>query len=1056
MDSYKDSNVNVIEKVNKNKNNQKLEKEKENKENLKDKIKYEKENKDIKNKNIRIYSYNSRGFDMIKQRFCLELMEVEEPVVPVICNQENFVLKGNSHLIRKALKNFHVYIKPAKKDKLEGRPINGMFIALPKIMRQKSKDVSPTNDRIQAVLLETKDGYLMIINVYFPPDPKTTKYNSDSELEDLLLTIENLVASHHCRHVVMVGDMNTDYERKNGRVERFNSFLTDNKLSYAWKTFDVDFTHEFEKDSITYTSTIDHITWNDELGDKVKTAGVLHLVGNTSDHHPIYCDIQLSCKESSVSMQARKGEKKTKRVSTQILEEEDWVKFQKELDKKLSKLRVPYCIMCRDVHCKDTRHLEEVDTYTRNVLDAVDSAITSIASTKRQNNSSVKIVPGWSELVKPFCDDAKFWNAIWISSGKPINTELHRIMKRSRNVYHYAIRKCKRAEEAIKKDRLLKNCATSGRDIFSELRRLIHLPADPPSMIDGNEKPEERFSDVYRKLYNSLDDSNDTKKILDEVEECIDDESLNEIDQVTPEIIADVIKEIKANKNDPVFTFNSNCIKHAPASLNHHLANMIKCYLTHGHVSNFLLLATIIPLIKDKLGDAESSDNYRSIALSSVILKIFDWIVLTLFGKTLGLDELQLSYQKNCSTTMCTWLVVESIGHFTRNGSEVYACFMDMKKAFDLVKHSLLFRKLVERKMPPIFIRLLIYMYVHQAAKVKWNGSLSDAFSILNGVKQGAVLSAILFCIYIDDLIKELRHKRDGCWINNRYVGIAVYADDIVLLSPALDGLQNMVDTCSQYAKKYHLVFSTNENPAKSKTKCMAFLRNERKLRNIKLNDKDLPWITSIKHLGSTIKNNFDCNMKQDISEKRAAYIAKNNELNQEFHYADPNTKIWLNNVFNSSFYGAPLWDLFDRDFEKLEKSWNVSQRIMLTLPRRTHRYFIEPLSCTSHISKSIKDRFTGFVEKIRKSKKEVLRCMLRTIEHDCRSRTGRNLRRRNIETTNGHGTKVDKVYADVSEEDQWRINIAKEIIGIKFRNLIVPSLSPEELDDIMEFVCCS
>ena len=66
----------------------------------------------------------------------------------------------------------------------------------------------------------------------------------------------------------------------------------------------------------------------------------------------------------------------------------------------------------------------------------------------------------------------------------------------------------------------------------------------------------------------------------------------------------------------------------------------------HGHVSDILLVATIIPLVKNKLGDLESSDNYRSIALSSVILKIYDWVVLILYGDKLGLDELQFSYQK--------------------------------------------------------------------------------------------------------------------------------------------------------------------------------------------------------------------------------------------------------------------------------------------------------------------------------------------------------------------------------------------------------------------------
>ena len=85
-----------------------------------------------------------------------------------------------------------------------------MFIAVPKGLRQKTKYISPANDRIQAVLLETEDGYLMVINIYFPSD----------------------------------------------RVKRFDSFLTDNYFKNACKKFDVDFTHEFEKNETTYTSTI--------------------------------------------------------------------------------------------------------------------------------------------------------------------------------------------------------------------------------------------------------------------------------------------------------------------------------------------------------------------------------------------------------------------------------------------------------------------------------------------------------------------------------------------------------------------------------------------------------------------------------------------------------------------------------------------------------------------------------------------------------------------------------------------------------------------------------
>ena len=92
--------------------------------------------------------------------------------------------------------------------------------------------------------------------------------------------------------------------------------------------------------------------------------------------------------------------------------------------------------------------------------------------------------------------------------------------------------------------------------------------------------------------------------------------------------------------------------------------------------------------------------------------------------------------------------------------------------------------------------------------------------------------------------------------------------------------------------------------------------------------------------------------------EKRAQYIAKNNELTQEFHYAHPSTKVLASNIFNGHFYGAPLWDLFSQAFQKLEKTWNTSHRLMLSLPLRTHRYLIGPFIGRPHIINSLWKRF--------------------------------------------------------------------------------------------------
>ena len=124
------------------------------------------------------------------------------------------------HIIQNALQGFHAFIKPAVKEHVEGRAANGMFIAVPEQLRNKCKDISPHHSRIQAILLETKEKSMMIINAYFPPDPKTGIYENDSELEDVLAAIENLVEAHQCNCMVLVGDLNCDYFRSQPNLLR--------------------------------------------------------------------------------------------------------------------------------------------------------------------------------------------------------------------------------------------------------------------------------------------------------------------------------------------------------------------------------------------------------------------------------------------------------------------------------------------------------------------------------------------------------------------------------------------------------------------------------------------------------------------------------------------------------------------------------------------------------------------------------------------------------------------------------------------------------------------
>ncbi len=96
------------------------------------------------------------------------------------------------------------------------------------------------------------------------------------------------------------------------------------------------------------------------------------------------------------------------------------------------------------------------------------------------------------------------------------------------------------------------------------------------------------------------------------------------------------------------------------------------------------------------------------------------------------------------------------------NGS-VFTCFLDASNAFDRDNHSILFVKLSYRGIPQYVIRIFSYRYENQQMCVHWGGTYSTLFSVINGVRQGIILSPYLFNItYVVDLSVALNACRVG------------------------------------------------------------------------------------------------------------------------------------------------------------------------------------------------------------------------------------------------------------------------------------------------------
>ena len=104
-------------------------------------------------------------------------------------------------------------------------------------------------------------------------------------------------------------------------------------------------------------------------------------------------------------------------------------------------------------------------------------------------------------------------------------------------------------------------------------------------------------------------------------------------------------------------------------------------------------------------------------------------------------------------------IIKEIISYYNLNKSPVYMCMLDASNAFDKANLLLLFKKL-RLKGSPLLLRLIINMYIGQNLRVKWNDCISHEFAVSNGVKQGGVMSPLLFNLYVQDLIECLERKR--------------------------------------------------------------------------------------------------------------------------------------------------------------------------------------------------------------------------------------------------------------------------------------------------------
>ena len=810
-------------------------------------------------------------------------------------------------------------------------------------------------------------------------------------------------------------------------------------------------------------SIIDHFYVTENISDCINSFKVIHRGDNLSDHEPVM--VELAIPLNRIENKLRRQKNKT--IDWNHISESEKQEYSSLLDSKLNMLDTSAVIRnCSDVQCTNSDHVEDIFSYCDSIVKAcVETGDSVFVQKSMHTDNKFKPLPGWRDNVEPFKQKALLWHSIWINAGKPKNGHLADIMRQTRARYHYAVRRTKRHATDLKNEKLAESlCSNKINDYWTEIKRIKGRPKTCSASIDSctdDAKIAETFANKYSKLYNSVC-YDDTSKItiLNEINSKITGSVCDTIScRITVKDVEKAIGTLKRHKSDGSTDMISDHLIFGGQGLYKHISILLSAMLRHGVSPDNLMHSVMIPIPKSSKKNISDSDNYRAIALINSISKVIDLCIIDRYGDLLATNDLQFGFKPNSSTNCCTYMVKETIQYYMNNDSNVNAAVLDASKAFDRINFPKLFSILLKRCLPPCIIRLIAYMYFNQSMCVKWNDSFSYSFCIKNGVKQGGILSPILFCIYIDDLFAELKNSNIGCCVGNTFCGALGYADDLILLCPSACGLQKMLNICVDFAKRHDMIFNAD------KSKVIIFHKRNKMYQHkpvFKLGDITLEIVDRIEHLGHILVDTLTDD--DDIKVQISKFNQKCNALLSDFKGVNGITRFKMLQTYCYSFYGCQLWNLNCSYIQQLEVQWRKACRKALNVPNRTHCYMLPIVCNTMPFNTLVHKRYVKFIMSCLNSNNKCLRNVCLNALDTNASTTASNVKliksMYSIDVTDLNKCSLSRVLSNISSynhnnvsyTDKAICSVLRECIDLR-DGMLDSGLSKQECQIIIENV---
>ena len=598
---------------------------------------------------------------------------------------------------------------------------------------------------------------------------------------------------------------------------------------------------------------------SDNLVAAVNKLDIIDSGINMSDHLPVIMNMDLlyTCIDKKLqSKNAAKSDNYSLRW-----DKADLFQYYAATYNNLSAIKVPtHLCYQNDDATGEMLSRQQIDLCYKEIVIALKKAGSYCVPLKKTNFYKY----WWDTELDVLKEDSIRANDIWVAAGRPRSGPVYEEKRKCKNTYKQTYKLKDRQHVDLFSDDLHEALMRKNPVNFWKSWSSKFKNKNNTRIIDGS-NDEKEICNKFAEMFKATSLPNSENKHQELKNEFLNEylrykaKNTDDVPPVTVEDVDGCLKKLKLGKAAGIDGLTAEHLFYCHPLITVQLSILFNGMLKSGHVPPDFGTGIIIPLIKNTDGNAASKDNYRGITLSPVLSKLFELILILKFGKYLNSSDLQFAFKPKVGCSNAIFTLKSVVKYYAQNGSTVTLCALDISKAFDKVDHYALYLKLINRNVPVCFINLLISWYGKSSASVRWGDAYSEVFPVSAGVRQGGVLSPILFAVYMDDLINRLELSKLGCNIDGIYLGCLLYADDIILLSQSVTTMQSMLDICGQFAVDMDVKFNAEKSVAmrigpRYKVECSL----------LQLCNNNLKFVDTVKYLGIHIKADLKFVCKYD------------------------------------------------------------------------------------------------------------------------------------------------------------------------------------------------